>query len=34
MPTFKADARPVWLVGLSFDSATRRLVDFAAERAW
>lgn len=31
---FKADARPVWLVGLSFDSATRRLVDFAVERAW
>ena len=30
---FRADTRPVWLVGLSFDSATRRLVDFAAERA-
>ncbi len=30
---FRADTRPVWLVGLSFASATRRLVDFAAERA-
>ena len=27
---FKADSRPVWLVGLSFDSKTRHLVDFAA----
>ena len=30
---FRADARPVWLIGLSFDSKTRHLVDFAAERA-
>ena len=29
---FRAYSRPVWLVGLSFDSKTRRLVDFAAER--
>jgi hypothetical protein len=29
---FKADARPVWLIGLSFDSTTRQLVDFAAEQ--
>ena len=29
---FRADTRPVWLIGLSFDSKTRRLVDFAAER--
>ena len=28
---FKADSRPVWLIGLSFDSKTRRLVDCAAE---
>ena len=28
---FKADSRPVWLIGLSFDSMTRHLVDFAAE---
>ena len=28
---FKADSRPVWLIGLSFDSKTRLLVDFAAE---
>ena len=26
---FKADPRPVWLIGLSFDSKTRRLVVFA-----
>ncbi len=31
---FKADPRPVWLIGLSFDSKTRRLVDFAAEQAF
>ena len=31
---FRGDSRPVWLIGLSFDSKTRRLVDFAAERAW
>ena len=30
---FRADSRPVWLIGLSFDSKTRHLVDFAAERA-
>ena len=29
---FLADSRPVWLIGLSFDSKTRHLVDFAAER--
>ena len=28
---FKADSRPIWLIGLSFDSKTRHLVDFAAE---
>ena len=28
---FKADSRPVWLIGLSFDSKTRQLVDFAVE---
>lgn len=28
---FKADTRPVWLIGLSFDSKTRHLVDFAVE---
>ena len=31
---FRGGSRPVWLIGLSFDSKTRRLVDFAAERAW
>ena len=30
---FRGDSRPVWLIGLSFDSKTRHLVDFAAERA-
>ena len=30
---YLADARPVWLIGLSFDSKTRHLIDFAAERA-
>ena len=29
---YRADTRPVWLIGLSFDSQTRHLVDFAAER--
>ena len=29
---YLADPRPVWLVGLSFDSKTRHLVDCAAER--
>ena len=29
---YLADGRPIWLIGLSFDSATRRLVDCAAER--
>ena len=29
---FRADPRPVWLIGLSFDSKTRHLVDFAAVR--
>ncbi|MBR4652165.1 MAG: PD-(D/E)XK nuclease domain-containing protein, partial [Kiritimatiellae bacterium] len=29
---YLADGRPVWLVGLSFDSRTRHLVDYAAER--
>ena len=28
---YRADGRPIWLVGLSFDSKTRRLVDCAAE---
>ena len=27
---YAAESRPVWLVGLSFDSKTRRLADFAA----
>ena len=31
---FRADTRPVWLVGLSFDSKTRHLVDCAAEQAF
>ena len=30
---FKADPRPVWLIGLSFDSKTRHLVDFAVARS-
>ena len=29
---YRADGRPIWLVGLSFDSKTRRLIDCAAER--
>ena len=29
---YVADGRPIWLIGLSFDSRTRRLVDCAAER--
>ena len=29
---YLADGRPIWLVGLSFDSHTRHLVDFAAVR--
>ena len=29
---YLADGRPIWLIGLSFDSNTRRLVDYAAER--
>ena len=28
---YRADGRPVWLVGLSLDSTTRRLVDCAAK---
>ena len=28
---YLADGRPIWLIGLSFDSKTRRLVDCAAE---
>ena len=28
-----ASGKPIWLIGLSFDSKTRHLVDFAAERA-
>ena len=28
---YRADTRPIWLIGLSFDSKSRRLVDFAAE---
>ena len=31
-PPYLADGRPIWLIGLSFDSATRRLVDCAAEQ--
>ena len=29
---YLADERPIWLIGLSFDSKTRHLVDSAAER--
>ena len=29
---YLADGRPIWLIGLSFDSKTRHLVDFAAVR--
>ena len=29
---YRADGRPTWLIGLSFDSKTRRLVDCAAVR--
>ena len=29
---YLADGRPIWLIGLSFDSKTRRLVDYAVER--
>ena len=29
---YLADGRPIWLIGLSFDSQTRHLVDYAAER--
>lgn len=29
---YVAGGRPIWLVGLSFDPKTRRLVDCAAER--
>ena len=28
---FRADPRPVWLIGLSFDRETHRLVDCAAK---
>lgn len=28
---YLADGRPIWIIGLSFDSKTRHLVDFAAE---
>ena len=30
---YLADGRPVYLIGLAFDSKTRQLVDAAAERA-
>ena len=29
---YLADGRPIWFIGLSFDSKTRHLVDFAAVR--
>ena len=29
---YRADGRPIWLVGLSFDSKTRRLVGCAARQ--
>ena len=29
---YLSDGRPIWLIGLSFDSSTRRLVGYAAER--
>ena len=31
---FRADSRPVWLIGLSFDSKTRQLVDCDAAKAF
>jgi hypothetical protein len=30
--SYLADDRPIWLIGLSFDSQTRHLVDYAACR--
>ena len=27
---YRADGRPIWLIGLTFDSSTRRLADCAA----
>ena len=29
--TWSSTGRPIWLIGLSFDPATRQLVDFAVE---
>ena len=29
---YRAETRPVWLIGLSFDSKTRKLVDFGVEK--
>jgi hypothetical protein len=29
---YRAETRPVWLIGLSFDSKTRELVDFGVEK--
>ena len=29
---FSAETRPVWLIGLSFDSKTHKLADFAVEK--
>ncbi len=31
---YRASGVPIWLIGLSFDSKTRRLVDFAAVSEW
>jgi hypothetical protein len=29
---YRAETRPVWLIGLSFNSKTRELVDFGVEK--
>ena len=29
---YLADGRPIWLIGLSFDSRTRHLADYAVAR--
>ena len=31
---YLADGRPIWLIGLSFDSKTRQLVDCDAAKAF
>ena len=32
LSSYRADNRPVWLIGLSFDSKTRELVYFGVEK--